>query len=352
MKAKQEGDSQCVVEEVANNLFRIALPLPYFPRWVNVYVARGSDGAVVFDAGTDDPACREEFERGLKAIDVPFKAIQQVVITHLHIDHYGLAGWLSRQSGASVRLHEAATFLLDRHLRPEEWILEFSRFLRQHGTPSDLARELAQLEDWTPWLSSLTEYVPFTDGDVVEVGHRRWRAVHTPGHTADHACFHDLSSSMLIAGDHVLPDYSPHLRYVDVDMIDPVTAYLQGLDRVDSLQLDMVLPGHGRVILDSSARTHELRNEQQTLETELLGQLDDAKTAYELTLSHHGSRIPGFHLRLAIQQMVAQLRHLQLKGRVQALSLGGIVYYRKQEGRPRTWPHPGVVKVSEVLDGS
>lgn len=340
-----------VVEEVAEDLFRIRVPLPYDPRVVNVWVERGPDGALVVDAGTNDQACREAISAGFKQIGLDLADINQIVITHAHIDHYGLVGWLAEMSGAPIRMHGTATFLLERHWRPESWIHEFERFLLRHGTPTEHARNIAAFEDWGPWLTRFPGYTSTRDEETIAGPHRRWAVVHTPGHTADHICLWSPEDRILISGDHVLPTYTPHLRYVTEDLVDPVGSFARSLERVRRLDPDLVLPGHGPPMKASLDRIDELLRIQDDTERELLDFMSEPRTAHELALLHHGERVPQFHFRLAVQQMVAYVRHLQLTGRVIASMRSGVVYFTRSDVQSPGWPWDDYVSLSEDIIG-
>ena len=92
-----------------------------------------------------------------------------------------------------------------------------------------------------------TEFKPdraLQDGDVLECGAFRLRAVHTPGHASNHLCYLLDGERWLFTGDHVMQGSTVVISPPDGDM----TVYLKSLVRLLSLDLAAFAPGHGHVI--------------------------------------------------------------------------------------------------------
>lgn len=316
------------VHEVAEGLYGMVLPLPYDPRTVNVFVEVGEDGgAILFDCGTDDRACRETLVASLREIGVGPERVTDVVLTHAHVDHYGLAGWMAAEHGSRIHLHRGETLILQRHWRPDWWIPEYAAYMVRHGVEPELAEELAALEDWRYTLHPLEGFLPIEHGDLIAGPRRRWRVVHTPGHSSGHVSLWDEESGLMVGGDHVLAVYSPHLRHVPGEMTDPLGSYLQSLDRVEDLAPDRILPGHGKPIEDLAAVAAELRAGHRRVLADVHAALGSPRSAREVTLGLHGDELPAFHLRLALPQVTVYLRHLEARGEARAHLEGGVIHY-------------------------
>ncbi|MBN9410946.1 MAG: MBL fold metallo-hydrolase [Burkholderiales bacterium] len=92
------------------------------------------------------------------------------------------------------------------------------------------------------------------------------RAIHTPGHAANHVCLALLEDGLLFSGDHILNGSTTVINPPDGDMTD----YLESLDKLDAActkyGLDFILPAHGHVIAEARAaigqlKAHRLRRE-------------------------------------------------------------------------------------------
>ena len=66
----------------------------------------------------------------------------------------------------------------------------------------------------------------------------------TPGHAAEHICLHDAERRILFSGDHVLPKITSHVSLHTWEKRDPLGDYLNSLNKVKDLPVDLILPGH------------------------------------------------------------------------------------------------------------
>ena len=115
-----------------------------------------------------------------------------------------------------------------------------------------------------------TEFKPdraLVEGDALATSEFTLRAVHTPGHASNHLCYLLERSGLLFTGDHVMQGSTVVISPPDGDM----TAYLASLERLLSLQLTAIAPGHGRIIdkpQDEVRRliAHRLKREQKVLD--------------------------------------------------------------------------------------
>src|SRR5260370_32900091 len=102
------------VERVRPGLWSIPVPLPQNTlRYVLVFVLELTDGVALVDAGWDTAPAWAALTTGLAPAGATVSDVRAVLVTHIHPDHYGLAGRVRQESGAWVGLHprEAATLL-------------------------------------------------------------------------------------------------------------------------------------------------------------------------------------------------------------------------------------------------
>jgi glyoxylase-like metal-dependent hydrolase (beta-lactamase superfamily II) len=105
------------------------------------------------------------------------------------------------------------------------------------------------------------------DGDTLDCGAFRLRAVHTPGHASNHLCYLLEQQKLLFTGDHIMQGSTVVISPPDGDM----TAYLGSLERLLALDLTALAPGHGHVIErphDEVRRliAHRMKREQKVLD--------------------------------------------------------------------------------------
>jgi glyoxylase-like metal-dependent hydrolase (beta-lactamase superfamily II) len=106
--------------------------------------------------------------------------------------------------------------------------------------------------------------------------------VATPGHTLGHTCLYESDKKLLVAGDHILIDITPNIQCWS-DAQNPLKHYLASLDKVSGLQIDLVLPGHRRLIRNPLVRIEELKRHHANRLSEVLTILGDGPmTAFQI----------------------------------------------------------------------
>jgi len=265
-------------QEVLPNLFRIKIPLPDSPlKYLNSYVIRDPARCLIIDTGLNRTECLEAMLAGLRYIDVDL-AQSDLFITHLHADHFGLVAKLASES--------TNVFFS----RPEKELMEswegFEAMIEYAGKNGFPQNELRAALDKHPGAKYGTEWIPelrvLEDGDQIQFGGYQFQCVATPGHTMGHTCLYEPEKKVLVAGDHILIDITPNIQCWS-DTQNPLKHYLSSLDKVAGLQVDLVLPGHRRLISDHQARIEELRRHHALRLAEVITILGTgAMTAFEV----------------------------------------------------------------------
>lgn len=314
------------VDRVAPGCWSIPVPLPDNPlRYVLVYVLELDDGVALVDAGWDTDAAFAALTEGLRACGASLGDVRAVAVTHLHPDHYGLAGRVREASGAWIGLHERDAALLEaRYEAPDDLIERMTALLEVMGVPADAVADLATA---SMQIRSFVKMAPpdRTLEDGARLGLAGWDDLHgiwTPGHSPGHLCFFSPSRRLLFSGDHVLPRISPNVAVHTQQPGDPLADYLASLAAVEQLACDEVLPGHEWRFSGLAARVGALRTHHDErlaeLETVLAG-LGEA-TCWELTERLTWSRpldttVP-FLRRAAAGETLAHLVYLEGTARV------------------------------------
>src|SRR5580692_6284899 len=84
------------VIEVAPGILWARIPLPFRLDHVNVYFLDDGDGWAVVDTGIDNAGARAAWE-ALIAGPLAGRRLTRLIVTHMHPDHIGLAGWLTER---------------------------------------------------------------------------------------------------------------------------------------------------------------------------------------------------------------------------------------------------------------
>jgi glyoxylase-like metal-dependent hydrolase (beta-lactamase superfamily II) len=313
------------VELVRPGLWSLPVPIPASPlRYVLAYVFEVPGGVVVVDPGWNSPEAFDTLQAGLAGIGAALRDVRGVLVTHLHPDHYGLAGRVRQESGAWVALHPAdAALVRDRYEQVDDLLERIVAWLRDAGAP---ASELEAMRDASMAMRKVVVVAPpdvlLSDGDRPDVPGWQLVAVHTPGHTPGHLCFYEERTGLLLSGDHVLPRITANVSVNPQSDGDPLGDYLASLERLRKYADSPVLPAHewrfeglGERI-DAIAAHHEER-----LEATAALVAGGAETVWEVATrlgwSRPWERIHGFMRRAAVGETQAHLVLLERRGRLE-----------------------------------
>ena len=302
--------------DAAPGVRRIQIPLPIAAlKIVNVYLVEGDDRSLV-DTGIHTDEAEAALRSGLAETGVRVEDIARTYITHLHPDHFGMAGTLER-AGSSIVMH-----------RPEA---ERARDLgegppphRRHVSMVRAARDAREREpgDGEAWIGmagrvdDVERIALVDDGGTFDLGGRNARVVWTPGHTDHHAVLFDEDTGTLFAGDHVLPRYgTSNIGLYSFSRDDPLGDFLGSLARVRALPVRRVLPAHGEPFDDLAGRVDELL-EHHRLRLDALLELATGRDAYTIARLLFPRLRSPHEERFALAETLAHLRHLERTDRV------------------------------------
>jgi glyoxylase-like metal-dependent hydrolase (beta-lactamase superfamily II) len=321
------------MDAIAEDIYQLELPLPFALRSVSCYLLRDGDGWTVVDAGLHTPGSEAAWRAAFDALGLRPEQIARIVLTHAHPDHYGMAGWLQRQSGAPVLLSAA-----ERDFAQAQWVSEASGLLaleelfERHGVPralmESIARDVVALRDMTHPVPTHTALLEA--GEELRIGRRRFVALATPGHSEGHLALHCREERLLLCGDAALLKISPHVGLWPGSRPDPLAAFLGSLGRLAELEVDLALPGHGALITALRPRLAELAAHHARRLDVMERAAGDGATAFEVC----GAVFPLHELsthqaRFAVAETLAHLEHLVQLGRLTRYDGAPVRYERR-----------------------
>lgn len=306
-------------EEVLPNLFRNKIPLPDSPlKYLNSYIIKDPERSLIIDTGLNRKECLEAMQKALDTLGIDLSR-SDIFITHLHADHFGL---ISKLATDSTNIFFSRS---DKELM-ESWegFGAMAEYAGQNGFPEN---QLKAAIDKHPGAKYGSDWIPdlkvLDDGDVIDVSVYHFKCVATPGHTMGHTCLYEPNKKILVAGDHILIDITPNIQCWS-DTGNHLKHYLASLDKVQKLQVDLVLPGHRRLIDNHSARIEELKKHHARRLDEVLAILDNGTmSAFEIA-SHMSwdidcerwDQFPVAQKWFATGEAISHLRYLEEEAKV------------------------------------
>ncbi len=326
-------------ELVAPGVHRIPLPLPNDGlRAINVYAVQTDDGLTLVDGGWSLPESRAQLTASLAQTGAALDDIRQVLVTHMHRDHYTQAVALRRDYGCVVSLGEGErpTLELVGQAGREPFHRQVDGLRRQGaGELADLiaGHEPDGLDDRSDW--ALPDRW-LAEGPLTLPGGRALDVVPTPGHTTGHVVFHDTAAALLFAGDHVLPTITPSIGFEPIASPDPLGAFLRSLAIIRARPDALLLPAHGPVAPSAHARVDELVDHHgRRLDQAQAAVTQGASSAFEvagiLTWTRRErlfSELDPFNAMLAVSETAAHLDLLAAQGKLTATTEDGVRRYR------------------------
>lgn len=231
----------------------LRLPLPMALDHINLWVLDGDDGAWdLVDTGLDLPASRELW-RALFSGPLNPDRLGRIVVTHMHPDHAGLAGWLQQKTGASFFMSRTE-YLMCRVLcsdppgQPPEVALQFYR--NAGFEAQQIAEYVRRFGTFGAVISPLPlAYHRLQAGEQFRGGGRNWRLLEGCGHSPEHICLFCEDDNLLISGDQLLPAISSNVSVWPTEpLANPLADWLASCEylagEIDNQTL--VLPSHGK----------------------------------------------------------------------------------------------------------
>ena len=153
------------------------------------------------------------------------------------------------------------------------------------------------------------------------------KAIHTPGHASDHLCFYWVEERALFSGDLILGEGTAVMPRDGGNLAD----YLASLERLRSLDIHRMYPGHGPAIQDPQAKITEYIEHRRMREREVLDALyAGARTIPEMVARIYTGVPKPFH-RLAEETVWNHLVKLEGENRVRRIQAGGQERYELLE---------------------
>ena len=322
--------------EVADGLQWLRMPLPFVLGHINLWLLDDGKGWTIVDTGVGADDCKAVWEDTFTGVMQGIDATR-VIVTHLHPDHVGCAGWLCEKFGVDLWMPRDE-YLLCRLLvadtgrkAPEEGV----HFYASAGFPEESMERYEEMFGFFgKYVTALPEsYQRIADGDVISVGGDKWEVIIGRGHSPEHACLFNAERNLLISGDQLLPTISSNVSvYPTEPKGNPLRDWIESLTRLKArLPEDvLVLPAHGRPFQGAHARLDELVEEHMTGLSKLYDYCNEPRRAVDAFPALFKARISAKNLILATGESIAHLNYLCDKGEIIAEPDGnGVIWYRQ-----------------------
>ncbi len=329
--------------EIAPGVLWIRMPMPFALDHINLWAIRDGDAA-------DADAGWAIVDTGLQTLDTATawrkllapsgalagQRVTRVLVTHMHPDHIGMAGWMTRRFDCRLWMTRLE-YLNCRVLAadtgreaPEDGV----RFYRQAGwSEDDLENYRARFGGFGKMIHQLPDsYQRLQDGQRLQIGAHEWQVVVGKGHSPEHACFHCPALGLFISGDQVLPKISSNVSVFPTEPeADPLGDWLASIAKIKREVPDevLVLPAHNDPFKGLHARLDHLSGGHERGLGRLRAALHEPRRAVDVFGSLFARNITSEPqlLGLATGESQAHLNYLVQRGEVTVNVTEGVAWY-------------------------
>ena len=324
--------------QVAPGIQWIRMPMPLALSHINLWAIEDGNAWTLVDTGlqTSDTASAW---RQLLAGPLGGKDVSRIFVTHMHPDHVGMSGWLTRKFNCRLWMTRleyltCRTLVADTGREaPEDGL----RFYRKAGWDEDaLEHYRTRFGNFGKMVHALPDsYRRIQDGECITIGEHQWRVVVGNGHSPEHACLYCPDLKILISGDQVLPRISSNVSVFPTEPdADPLGDWIASLEKIKrEVPNDvLVLPAHNEPFHGLHERLDYLLHSQENALDRLRQALQQPKRAvdvFSVLFSREIKPDDRSLLSLATGESVAHLNYLLHRGEaVKEEGADGATWYR------------------------
>ena len=265
------------------------------------------------------------------------ETVTRVIVTHLHPDHVGLAGWLVEEFNVPLYMSRTdylmcRTLVMDTGLpAPEEGVL----FYKAAGFPDD-ALELyrKRFGGFGAGVYRLPQsYRRMTDGQEIQIGKHRWRVVVGRGHAPEHACLWCPELKVMISGDQILPRISSNVSVFPTEPeANPLQEWLDSCLHLQALvpEETLICPSHNEPFYGVKTRMTQLIEGHEDGMTKILAMCEKPQRAIDVFPALFRTKITSGNFGMATGESLAHLNCMRARGQLKRTrDQHGIDWYQR-----------------------
>lgn len=322
----------------AAGIHAIAVPTPFQVGRVNAYLIE-DEPLTLIDSGPNSAQALDELEQALQELGHAVEELELLIISHQHIDHFGLASVLARRSGAEVAALDCLAPYLRGFSREAELDDRYAeQMMLRHGIAPDVATALRSVsESFRGWGSAVPVTRPLSPGQELRLRDRTLRVLHRPGHSPSDTVFVDERRAIMFAADHLIAHVSSNpliarpLGSGETAAADPrpqaLVTYLESMGRTRDLELRLVLSGHGGPITDHRALIDERLRLHARRARKIRDLLERPLTAHEVAQRLWGN-VAVTQAYLTLSEVLGHMDLLTNEGLVVESPLRGVMRFQ------------------------
>jgi glyoxylase-like metal-dependent hydrolase (beta-lactamase superfamily II) len=301
---------------------------PFAEEYVNAFAVMGKKVTLI-DTGNPGMESYKQLKKELSQYGLSITDIDLIILTHMHTDHSGGVSLIQNEVNVPVFVHEQAKFVIEGGLTEYNRIEGFfTSFMEQCGAEPFSHKYIHEYEEEN-WKN--VHYLK--DGDTVHAGGFPFEVVYVPGHSQSDIILWDPLTGNTLAGDHLIASISVN-AFIEPPppgcngRPKPLLDYRQSFEKVRSLPLSTIYPGHGEIFKNHIELIDRRLNEQENrckLICEALRKGE--KNVFELCCEIY-PRLKGKIVFLGLSQIQGHLDLLESRLAVEAVKRESRIFYK------------------------
>lgn len=310
--------------KLLDGIYWVRMELPMALDHINLYMIEDDDGWWIVDTGMATGNTQQHWQQIFDE-HLDGKPIKAVIVTHMHPDHIGQAGWICEKWRVPLYMTFGEYFNARSFTKMTAddlgWTTE--AYFRSAGMDAVFYQ---QFKENFHGFSRLVVPLPgafnrLENNDELRIGGRSWRIVIGRGHSPEHACLYCESLSILISGDQVIPRITSNVSVMANEPEgNPLLQWLESLQMLKNIPADtLVLPAHNEPFTGLHQRLQYLIEHHEDHLLALEEACIEAKTAFELLPVLFARELDRSQITMALGECVAHLNYLYRQGRLRRL---------------------------------
>ena len=323
--------------EVADGVYWLRMPLPIALDHINLWLLKDDDGMwTIVDTGYDDQSCKDVWEEVFASFCSP-ENIKQIIITHFHPDHIGLAAWLANRCNVPILISKGEfdhyTEIVNRDADAfAKTVLTFAGDIGFNEQVAHVYASFFGQSKKSPDARVQKEQCIFIkEGDGIKIADRLWCAVAGNGHSPEHICLFNEDLNTLISGDQAIARISSNVSVYPSDpTANPLKDWLESCVKLrDQITADaLILASHQEPFKGIKARMQKMIDDHHA-DLELLRQaLVHEMSAVQARKILFNRELDPIQTVLATGETLSHLNYLIDRGYITSNRLNGVTKYK------------------------
>lgn len=311
------------VIEVADGVYwlRFSLPMKGLNH-INLWALKDGDGWVVVDTGIGSSDSKEVWRKHF--IDLMGdRPVNRVIVTHLHPDHCGLAGWMCRKFGAPLLMTRGEYFLCrlmaadTGQIAPQEGL----NFYKKAGyTDQQLELYKMRFGGFGKAITTMPHsYDRIKEGDVISINGHEWHIIIGSGHSPEHAVLWCPELKLALSGDQILPNISSNVSVWPTEPeANPMQNWIDSCEKLKAILPEdtLICPAHGIPFRGAHRRLEKLIEHHEKALERLYEHCKTPRLSTEVYPVLFRRSINDSNRIMAVGESIAHLNCLKARGLV------------------------------------